>query len=169
MGAVATAVILTDLPVEPRRLRKLGAVAGAVGAQRRQSRLDRPASGGAGTVGDLDEDPAVLDDDDAAVLHVDAHAAVVAAQHARGREVVGVVALLCVAGTGVFIFAARRHSYSQSELCSGAADLQRDGGDPAQRLVPAFMEHAAKMNFELVAVSDIWNRRREEGGRRRAS
>jgi hypothetical protein len=25
-------------------------------------------------------------------------------------------------------------------------------------LVPAFMEHAAKLNFEIVAVSDIWNR-----------
>jgi len=30
-------------------------------------------------------------------------------------------------------------------------------------LVPAFMKHAAKLNFEIVAVSDIWNRRREEG------
>jgi predicted dehydrogenase len=30
-------------------------------------------------------------------------------------------------------------------------------------LAPAFMEHAEKLNFELVAVSDIWNKRREEG------
>jgi predicted dehydrogenase len=30
-------------------------------------------------------------------------------------------------------------------------------------LVPAFMEHAEKLNFELVAVSDIWNQRREDG------
>jgi hypothetical protein len=30
-------------------------------------------------------------------------------------------------------------------------------------LIPAFLQHAKEMNFELVAVSDIWNRRREEG------
>jgi predicted dehydrogenase len=30
-------------------------------------------------------------------------------------------------------------------------------------LIPAFQEHAKELNFELVAVSDIWNRRREEG------
>src|ERR1700760_456837 len=32
------------------------------------------------------------------------------------------------------------------------------GGD-----IPAFQKHANEMNFEIVAVSDIWNRRREEG------
>ena len=30
-------------------------------------------------------------------------------------------------------------------------------------LIPAFQEHSKEMNFEFVAVSDIWNRRREEG------
>jgi predicted dehydrogenase len=30
-------------------------------------------------------------------------------------------------------------------------------------LIPAFQQHAKEMNFEFVAVSDIWNRRREEG------
>jgi predicted dehydrogenase len=30
-------------------------------------------------------------------------------------------------------------------------------------LAPAFMPHAQKLNFELVAVSDIWNQRRDEG------
>ena len=30
-------------------------------------------------------------------------------------------------------------------------------------LAPAFMEHAQKLNFELAAVSDIWNQRRDEG------
>jgi len=30
-------------------------------------------------------------------------------------------------------------------------------------LIPAFQENAKEMNFEFVAVSDIWNRRREEG------
>jgi len=32
------------------------------------------------------------------------------------------------------------------------------GGD-----IPAFQQHSKEMNFEIVAVSDIWNRRREEG------
>src|SRR5246127_5966539 len=30
-------------------------------------------------------------------------------------------------------------------------------------LIPSFLEHAKECNFEFVAVSDIWNRRREEG------
>jgi predicted dehydrogenase len=30
-------------------------------------------------------------------------------------------------------------------------------------LFPSFMEHAAEMNFEIVALSDIWSVRREEG------
>ncbi len=30
-------------------------------------------------------------------------------------------------------------------------------------LIPAFQEHARDLNFEFVAVSDIWNRRRDEG------
>ncbi len=30
-------------------------------------------------------------------------------------------------------------------------------------LIPAFQEHAKKLNFEFVAVSDLWNRRRDEG------
>ena len=30
-------------------------------------------------------------------------------------------------------------------------------------LIPAFLGHAKDMNFEFAAVSDIWNRRREEG------
>jgi len=32
------------------------------------------------------------------------------------------------------------------------------GGD-----LPAFYQHARELNFQIVAVSDIWNRRREEG------
>lgn len=32
-----------------------------------------------------------------------------------------------------------------------------------QSLIPAFAEHAKEMNFEFVAVCDIWNRRRDEG------
>jgi predicted dehydrogenase len=30
-------------------------------------------------------------------------------------------------------------------------------------LIPAFLEHSKELNFELVVVSDLWNRRREEG------
>ncbi|MDZ7356789.1 MAG: Gfo/Idh/MocA family oxidoreductase [candidate division KSB1 bacterium] len=30
-------------------------------------------------------------------------------------------------------------------------------------LIPCFWDHSAELNFEIVAVSDIWNRRREEG------
>ena len=30
-------------------------------------------------------------------------------------------------------------------------------------LIPAFQSSAEELNFEIVAVSDIWNRRREEG------
>ena len=32
-----------------------------------------------------------------------------------------------------------------------------------QTLIPAFLTHSKELNFEFVAVSDIWNRRREEG------
>ena len=32
-----------------------------------------------------------------------------------------------------------------------------------QSLFPSFMDHAHKQNFEIVALSDLWNRRREEG------
>ena len=30
-------------------------------------------------------------------------------------------------------------------------------------LIPAFLEHAKELNFQFVAVSDLWNRRRDEG------
>ena len=51
---------------------------------------------------------------------------------------------------------------------AGANDRVRVGligpGDRAKSaLVPAFQDHAKEMNFEFVAVSDIWNKRREEG------
>ena len=50
----------------------------------------------------------------------------------------------------------------------GANDRVRVGvvgcGDRMKgALIPAFQEHAAGMNFELVAVSDLWSRRRDEG------
>jgi predicted dehydrogenase len=50
----------------------------------------------------------------------------------------------------------------------GANDRVRVGvigcGDRMkQALIPAFLENSKEMNFEFVAVSDLWNRRREEG------
>ena len=39
----------------------------------------------------------------------------------------------------------------------GFSDRTRDA------LIPAFLQYAKELNFDLVAVSDIWNRRREEG------
>src|ERR1700712_2573964 len=50
----------------------------------------------------------------------------------------------------------------------GANDRVRVGivgcGDRMkQALIPCFQQHAKEMNFEFVAVSDIWNRRRDEG------
>src|SRR5947209_4053609 len=32
-----------------------------------------------------------------------------------------------------------------------------------QALIPAFLMHAKELNFDLVAVSDTWSRRRDEG------
>jgi len=39
----------------------------------------------------------------------------------------------------------------------GFGDRMKDGD------LPAFYQHARELNFQIVAVSDIWNRRREEG------
>src|SRR6201996_5379046 len=51
---------------------------------------------------------------------------------------------------------------------AGANDRVRvaliGAGDRAKSsLVPAFQDHAKELNFQFVAVSDIWNRRRDEG------
>jgi predicted dehydrogenase len=50
----------------------------------------------------------------------------------------------------------------------GANDRVRVGivgcGDRMkQSLIPAFLEHSKELNFEFVAISDLWSRRREEG------
>jgi predicted dehydrogenase len=50
----------------------------------------------------------------------------------------------------------------------GANDRVRVGvvgaGDRMKAsLIPAFLEHSKELNFQFVAVSDLWNRRREEG------
>jgi predicted dehydrogenase len=50
----------------------------------------------------------------------------------------------------------------------GANDRVRVGvvgcGDRMKgSLIPAFLEHSKELNFQFVAISDLWNRRREEG------
>jgi len=50
----------------------------------------------------------------------------------------------------------------------GANDRVRVGvvgcGDRMKgSLIPSFLQHSKELNFEFVAVSDLWNRRREEG------
>lgn len=68
-------------------------------------------------------------------------------------------------GAAGIIVASRASSY---ERILGANDRVRVGvvgySDRArQALIPAFLLHAKKLNFDLVAVSDIWSRRRDEG------
>jgi predicted dehydrogenase len=71
-----------------------------------------------------------------------------------------------LAGTAVSqAFSSTASSYA---AITGANDRVRvaliGAGDRAKgALVPAFQEHAKELNFEFVAVSDIWNRRRDEG------
>jgi predicted dehydrogenase len=71
---------------------------------------------------------------------------------------------------GSAALAATTTSWSASSYAAivGANDRVRVGvvgcGDRMKSaLIPAFQQHAKELNFEFVAVSDIWNRRREEG------
>ena len=68
-------------------------------------------------------------------------------------------------GAAGVIVASRASSYAQ---ILGSNDRVRVGivgySDRArQALIPAFLLHSKELNFDLVAVSDIWNRRRDEG------
>src|SRR5215813_14976911 len=68
-------------------------------------------------------------------------------------------------GAAGAIVASKAMSY---ERILGANDRVRVGivgySDRArQALIPAFLLHAKELNCDLVAVSDIWNRRRDEG------
>src|SRR3984885_8775332 len=72
------------------------------------------------------------------------------------------------AGSAALAATAVSWNASSYAAITGANDRVRVGligpGDRAKSaLVPAFQEHAKEMNFEFVAVSDIWNRRRDEG------
>jgi predicted dehydrogenase len=77
------------------------------------------------------------------------------------REFLKMSGAVVAAGTAAF-------SASGYAKILGANDRVRVGvigcGDRMKSsLIPAFQEHAKELNFELVAVSDLWNRRREEG------
>jgi len=70
-------------------------------------------------------------------------------------------------GSAAIAVAATQSAKSYAKI-PGANDRVRVGvvgcGDRMkQSLIPSFQVSAKAMNFELVAVSDIWNRRREEG------
>jgi predicted dehydrogenase len=72
-----------------------------------------------------------------------------------------------IAGAGAAAMALGTTAAAQRRI-RGANDRVRVGivgfsDRSRQALIPAFMKHASELNFELVAVSDIWNRRREEG------
>ena len=71
-------------------------------------------------------------------------------------------------GGAVLAGAATPWSASSYAAIAGANDRVRvaliGAGDRAKgALVPAFQENAKDLNFEFVAVSDIWDRRRDEG------
>lgn len=72
------------------------------------------------------------------------------------------------AGGGALAATALSWSASSYASILGANDRVKVGvigcGDRMKSsLIPAFQEHAKELNFEFVAVSDLWNRRREEG------
>src|SRR6202453_250819 len=71
-------------------------------------------------------------------------------------------------GSAVLAGTAVPWSASSYAAIAGANDRVRvaliGAGDRAKgALVPAFQENAKDLNFEFVAVSDIWNRRRDDG------
>src|SRR6476620_5336106 len=68
-------------------------------------------------------------------------------------------------GAAGVVVASKAASYGR---ILGANDRVRVGivgySDRArQALIPAFLIHARELNFDLVALSDIWKRRRDEG------
>ena len=72
------------------------------------------------------------------------------------------------AGGAALAATALSSSASSYAQILGANDRVRVGvvgcGDRMkQALIPAFLQNSKDTNFQLVAVSDIWNRRREEG------
>jgi predicted dehydrogenase len=72
------------------------------------------------------------------------------------------------AGAAALTIAGPSISAASYKRIRGANDRVRVGivgfSDRARgSLIPAFQKYAPEMNFEIVSVTDIWNRRREEG------
>ena len=72
-----------------------------------------------------------------------------------------------LAGTGILV-AKRGWTASSYKRIMGSNDRVRVGvvgfsDRHRSSHMPSFMNHYKEMNFDIVAVSDIWNRRREEG------
>ncbi len=72
-----------------------------------------------------------------------------------------------IAGAGVYIGAMGFSAKSYANII-GANDRVRVGvvgySDRFRNsLLPSFMNHYKELNFDLVAVSDLWNKRREDG------
>ena len=72
-----------------------------------------------------------------------------------------------ITGTGIFLGASAFSASSYNRII-GANDRVRVGvvgfADRHKAThIPCFMNHYKEMNFDLVAVSDIWKNRREEG------
>ena len=75
---------------------------------------------------------------------------------------------LKVSGTALAAAAVTGWSAKSYAAVVGANDRVRTavvgcGDRMKQSLIPSFAQHAKEMNFEFVAVSDIWNMRRNEG------
>src|SRR5476649_2363675 len=73
-----------------------------------------------------------------------------------------------IAGTGMLVSSKIAWSAKSYKRIIGANDRVRVGvvgfsDRHRSSHIPAFMNHYKELNFEVVAVSDIWNRRREEG------
>jgi len=70
-----------------------------------------------------------------------------------------------VAGTAGLALSTKASSYSRVLGANGRVRVAVVGpGDRARdALIPAFLRLSGELNFDLVAVCDIWNQRREEG------
>ena len=75
-----------------------------------------------------------------------------------------------IAGAGLFfsnnVFSAK--SYSRIKGANDRVRVGVVGFSDRHRFshMPCFMNHCKELNFEVVAVSDIWKKRREEGAAR---
>ena len=72
--------------------------------------------------------------------------------------------VLTTAGVGLGALAFPASSYSKILGANDRVNVGIVGFSDRARgaLIPAMLVHAKEMNFEFTAVSDIWNRRRDE-------